>query len=179
MLIATWCPAPILRPGPRLSAKWFGSWAAEEAVNGRYWDPSNQKGSAPRSRKAMGFKLASLFQIMGTALSRMVALDNAIPSPCATGIHALFLVDLTLALLASTCDGLRVRFPYVEVGILKASAADEVEVEAAIRNTIRQSGRIVIGINCAGISDTPTPAREMSRLEGRELIDVKKALTLL
>lgn len=90
------------------------------------------------------------------------------------GIGALALLDLNLPLLEATRDEIRSRFPHAEVEILRVDVADEASVQAAVHAVVQRFGRIDIGINCAGISGSPTPTHEMSLAEWQKVVDVNQ-----
>lgn len=58
--------------------------------------------------------------------------------------------------------------------IFQVNVADEEAVEAAVNKTVETFGGIDIGINCAGISGTPTPTHLMSLSEWQKVIDVNQ-----
>ncbi|KAJ6089103.1 hypothetical protein N7499_003950 [Penicillium canescens] len=91
-----------------------------------------------------------------------------------TGINALALVDLNLALLESTRQKLRNEYPQVEVEIFEVNVADEASVDAAVQKTVERFGIIDIGVNCAGISGTPTFTHEMSLAEWNRVIAINQ-----
>ncbi|KAJ5809638.1 uncharacterized protein N7503_001856 [Penicillium pulvis] len=90
------------------------------------------------------------------------------------GISALALVDLDASLLEATRDEIRAQFPLVAVEIFAVNVAGEASVEAVITKVVDQFGGIEIGINCAGISGTPTPTHLMSLVEWQKVIDVNQ-----
>ncbi|KAJ6090337.1 hypothetical protein N7486_009152 [Penicillium sp. IBT 16267x] len=90
------------------------------------------------------------------------------------GIRALALLDLNLSLLEATRDEIRGQFPLIKVEIFEVNVADEESVEAAVTKVVDQFGSIEIGINCAGISGTPTPTHLMSLAEWQKVIDVNQ-----
>ncbi|KAJ5701980.1 hypothetical protein N7488_009528 [Penicillium malachiteum] len=90
------------------------------------------------------------------------------------GISALALVDLNLIVLEETRNGIKARYPHVQVEIFQTNVADEESVEAAIGKIVELFGSIDVGINCAGISGTPTPTHLMSLSEWKKVIDVNQ-----
>jgi NAD(P)-dependent dehydrogenase (short-subunit alcohol dehydrogenase family) len=86
----------------------------------------------------------------------------------------LALLDLNLSILQATRDEVRAQFPLVTVEIFEVNVADEASVEAVVTNVVNQFGSIEIGINCAGISGTPTPTHLMSLMEWQKVIDVNQ-----
>lgn len=90
------------------------------------------------------------------------------------GIQSMALVDLNLALLEKTRDELLAQFPKINIETIQANVADEASVENAVRQTIERFDGIEIGINCAGISGTPTPTDKMTLAEWQKVIDVNQ-----
>ncbi|CAG7920232.1 unnamed protein product [Penicillium olsonii] len=90
------------------------------------------------------------------------------------GINGLALLDLNLPLLEDVRCHIRSEYPNVDVEIFQVNVADEPSVETAVSATVKQFGRIDIGINCAGISGNPTPTHQMSLDEWRKVIDVNQ-----
>ena len=90
------------------------------------------------------------------------------------GIQSIALVDLNLPLLEKTRDELLAQFPAIKVEALQANVADEASVENAVRETIERFGGIDIGVNCAGISGTPTATDKMALAEWQKVIDVNQ-----
>jgi NAD(P)-dependent dehydrogenase (short-subunit alcohol dehydrogenase family) len=81
---------------------------------------------------------------------------------------------LNLFLLERTRDELQAQFSNLEVEILEVNVANAESVNAAVERTAGRFGRIDIGINCAGISGTPTPTAQMSLAEWQKVIDVNQ-----
>lgn len=90
------------------------------------------------------------------------------------GIESIALVDLNPALLEKTRDELRAQFPTVNVETFQANVADEASVDDAVRKTVERFGGIDVGINCAGISGTPTPTDQMTLAEWQKVIDINQ-----
>ncbi|KAJ5826405.1 hypothetical protein N7474_003543 [Penicillium riverlandense] len=90
------------------------------------------------------------------------------------GISGLALLDLNLTLLENTRDEIQKQYPNVQVEIMKVNVADEKSVDEALRKAVERFGCIDIGINCAGISGTPTPTHEMSLEEWQKVINVNQ-----
>ncbi|OOQ90591.1 short chain dehydrogenase/reductase family oxidoreductase [Penicillium brasilianum] len=90
------------------------------------------------------------------------------------GIQSIALVDLNIPLLEKTREELLAQFPTINVEALQANVADEASVEDSVRKTIECFGSIDIGINCAGISGTPTPTDRMTLVEWQKVIDVNQ-----
>ncbi|KAJ5627293.1 hypothetical protein N7528_004720 [Penicillium herquei] len=117
------------------------------------------------------------FQVKGTAfitgggsgIGKATAITFA-----ENGISALALVDLNLVVLEETRDEIKTRYPHVQVAIFQTNVAEEECVEAAIGKTVELFGSIDVGINCAGISGTPTPTHLMSLSEWQKVIDVNQ-----
>ncbi|KAJ5720689.1 uncharacterized protein N7483_008623 [Penicillium malachiteum] len=117
------------------------------------------------------------FQVKGTAfitgggsgIGKATAITLA-----ENGISALALVDLNLIVLEATRDEIKARYPHVQGKIFKTNVAEEESVEDAVCKTVELFGSIDIGINCAGISGTPTPTHLMSLLEWQKVIDVNQ-----
>ncbi|KAJ5701015.1 hypothetical protein N7493_012061 [Penicillium malachiteum] len=117
------------------------------------------------------------FQVKGTAfitgggsgIGKATAITFA-----ENGISALALVDLNLIVLEVTRNEIKARYPHVQVEIFQTNVAEEESVEAAIGKTVELFGSIDVGINCAGISGTPTPTHLMSFSEWQKVIDVNQ-----
>jgi NAD(P)-dependent dehydrogenase (short-subunit alcohol dehydrogenase family) len=117
------------------------------------------------------------FQVKGTAfitgsgsgIGKATALSFA-----QNGIQSIALVDLNLPLLEKTRDELLAQFPAIKVEALQANVADEASVENAVHKTVECFGSIDIGVNCAGISGTPTPTDRMTLAEWQKVIDVNQ-----
>ncbi|KAJ5637753.1 hypothetical protein N7490_007632 [Penicillium lividum] len=90
------------------------------------------------------------------------------------GISSLALVDLNLSVLQKTCDEIQGGYPHVAVEIFQINVADQASVEEVVSKTVDLFGGIDIGINCAGISGTPTPTHLMSLAEWQKVIDVNQ-----
>ncbi|KAJ5083895.1 hypothetical protein NUU61_008474 [Penicillium alfredii] len=105
----------------------------------------------------------------GSGIGRSTALAFA-----KGGIQGLALVDVNLQLLEHTRDEIRSQYPLIDVEILDANVADEASVDAAVRKTVERFGHIEIGVNCAGISGTPTPTHEMPLQEWQKVIGINQ-----
>ncbi|KAJ5949301.1 hypothetical protein N7454_000885 [Penicillium verhagenii] len=90
------------------------------------------------------------------------------------GIRGLALLDLDLSALKDTRDEIQARFPLVAIGIFPVNVADEISVDEVVQKVVNQFGSIEIGINCAGISGTPTPTHLMSLQEWQKVINVNQ-----
>ncbi|KAJ5142367.1 uncharacterized protein N7443_007085 [Penicillium atrosanguineum] len=91
-----------------------------------------------------------------------------------SGISALALADLNISALESTRHEIETLFPDVQVETLQVNVADEVGVDSAVRKSVERFGSIEIGINCAGISGSPTPTDKMSLAEWQKVIDINQ-----
>lgn len=84
------------------------------------------------------------------------------------------LLDLNISFLEATRHEIRAQFPLVAIEVYEVDVADEASVEAVITKVVDQFSSIEIGINCAGISGTPTPTHLMSLVEWQKVIDVNQ-----
>lgn len=105
----------------------------------------------------------------GSGIGKATALSFA-----QNGIESIALVDLNLPLLQKARDELRALFVNLNVEAIQANVANEASVENAVRETVKHFGGIDIGINCAGISGTPTPTDQMTLAEWQKVIDVNQ-----
>lgn len=105
----------------------------------------------------------------GSGIGKATALSFA-----QNGIKSIALVDLNLPPLEKTRDELRTQFQSIKVEAFQANVADEASVENAVREAVKHFGGIDIGINCAGISGTPTPTDRMTLAEWQKVIDVNQ-----
>ncbi|KAJ5935091.1 hypothetical protein N7466_004638 [Penicillium verhagenii] len=90
------------------------------------------------------------------------------------GIRGLALLDLDLSALKDTRDEIQAQSPLVAIEIFPVNVADEISVDEVVKKVVNQFGSIEIGINCAGISGTPTPTHLMSLHEWQKVINVNQ-----
>ena len=90
------------------------------------------------------------------------------------GIKGLALLDLNVSLLEDVRSEIQSQYPTVDVEIFQVNVADESSVNTAVQKTVERYGRIDIGVNCAGISGTPTSTHQMSLEEWRKVIDINQ-----
>lgn len=114
-------------------------------------------------------KGAAVITGAGSGIGKATAISFA-----QNGIQSITLVDLNLSHLERSRSELRAQFSTVSVEIIQANVADEASVDDAVRKTVERFGSIDIGINCAGISGTPTPTDQMTLAEWQKVIDVNQ-----
>lgn len=90
------------------------------------------------------------------------------------GIEGLALLDLNVSLLEEVRTEIQTQYPTVSVETFQVNVADEVSVNTAVHKTVERYGRIDVGVNCAGISGTPTSTHQMSLEEWRKVIDINQ-----
>ena len=106
-------------------------------------------------------------EIIGIGKSNAFAVEK-------NGISTLAHLDVNMPLLERTRDEIQAQFPHIEVEVLQVNVADQTSIETAVRTLVEKAGRIDIGVNCAGISGSPTPTHEMSLSEWQKVVDINQ-----
>ncbi|RHZ55422.1 SDR family NAD(P)-dependent oxidoreductase [Aspergillus thermomutatus] len=90
------------------------------------------------------------------------------------GISAIALVDVNLPLLEETQKELQSEYAQLRVAVLQVDVTDEVSVEAAVRKTAEEFGRIDVGVNAAGISGRPGLSHDLELSDWQKVIDINQ-----